>query len=678
MEIAGYEDLEEIGRGGFAVVYRGHQAAFGRSVAIKVLTSPGLTDLDRSRFEREALAMGQLSWHPNIVVVHATGQTEAGLPYLVMEYLEGGSLGERLRTSGALPPAEAVDHLVRLSAAAHTAHEANLLHRDVKPDNALIDTFGRVKLADFGIAAVTGSTLTATGMVTATVAHAAPEVLNGQRATFAADVYSLGSTLYELLAGVSAFARETDESIVPLVLRATGEPVPDLRLRGIPDPIASVVEEAMAKDPADRQSSALELGRALQRAQQAIGVPVTDLAVRAGSLPDPANETVSTPPAPLPPVAPKVENVTTQEPAVVEMAAPTGTVAVPPVAPPPAPGQPARAPGPPAKRRSRLPVVLLVVVALALGGVLYVVATGGDDDPGRANSESFGDAPPGDDGGDTTPVVIDVGDRPFRLAATGDAVWATNSEATDVTRVDPATDAAVATVDVGGEPAGVGQTEGAVWVAVYDTDVVQRIDPATNQVTQTIAVGNGPRNVAATDAAIWVPNLNDNTVSRIDPATNLVAINIPVGAGPRGITATDTDVWVTNYEGGSVSRIDPSSNQVVATIDVGGTPGGVVVSGGSVWVTESESDVLIRIDPSTDEVADRIEVGADPGGLAATEDAVFVANSAVDTVSRIDARTGEITDVIDVGDAPGGLAVTATDLWVANTEDDTVSRVPLG
>ena len=201
MEIAGYTDLEEIGRGGYAVVYRAHQAQFGRQVAIKVLTNPGFGETDRARFEREALAMGRLSWHPNIVVVHETGTTDDGHA-LPRRGVRRGRLPRRpAPDAGPLEPAAAMADVIQLCAAVHTAHEADLLHRDIKPDNALIDTFGRIKLADFGIAAVTGSTLTATGMVTATIAHAAPEVLNGARATFPADVYSLGSTLYELLTG---------------------------------------------------------------------------------------------------------------------------------------------------------------------------------------------------------------------------------------------------------------------------------------------------------------------------------------------------------------------------------------------------------------------------------------------------------------------------------------------
>jgi YVTN family beta-propeller protein len=670
LEISGYEDLEEIGRGGYAVVYRAHQAAFGRQVAIKVLTNPGLTDLDRSRFEREGLAMGQLSWHPNIVVVHDTGRTDGDLPYLVMEYLEGGSLGDRLRTGGALSPVDAVDHIVRLSAAVHTAHEAGLLHRDVKPDNALLDAFGRVKLADFGIAAITGSTLTATGMVTATVAHAAPEVLTGERASPAADVYSLGSTLFELLAGTSAFARDTDESLVPHVLRATRDPVPDLRTRGVPDPIAAVVEWSMAKAPGDRPATALEFGRALQKAQAALGMPVTNLEVRGAEPPPrPEEETVSRTPPPPP------AGTTSEEPAAAELAAPTGTVNVPRVITPP-PGPALVGPGPPPpERRSRLPVVLggLLVIAVAVG--LYVMMSGGDDSSGGGG----GDDTTTTEGGDPTIAVVPVGDRPFRIAATGDAVWVTNDEGNSVSHIDPATNEVLDTFDVGGEPVGVAATADAVWVAVYDQDTLLRLDPTTGEVVAPITVGDGPRNVLTTATDVWVPNYNANTVSRIDAQTNQVTFNVPVGAGPRGVaTSSDGAIWVTNSEEGTVSRIDPATNMVTDTTPVGGFPSGIVTTSGGVWVTNSDNETVIHLDPTTAEVVGTTPVGEDPGGMASSEDAVWVANAAVNTVSQIDPATGEVVDVIDVGTAPGGLAVTGTDLWVANTEDDTVSRIDTG
>jgi len=546
LEIAGYEDLEEIGRGGYAVVYRAHQAQFGRQVAIKVLTNPGFGETDRARFEREALAMGRLSWHPNIVVVHETGITDTGMPYLVEEFVEGGSLGEKLRREGPLDPAAAVSDLVQLCAAVHTAHEADLLHRDIKPDNALIDHFGRIKLADFGIAAVTGSTLTATGLVTATIAHAAPEVLNGERATFPSDVYGLGSTLFELLTGAPAFVRATDESIVPLVLRVTGDPIPDLRAQGIPEPIAAAVEVAMAKDPGERPQSALDYGRLLQSAQQTLGLKVTDLPVRADATPAPRHDdtviggVAVVPPAPASPAAeptpppavraatpppmpaPGVAAATTSEDQVVAgLTADTGTVAVP-VAPTPPPGQAppgqtpapgrghqAAGPVPPEKKgRSKVPLVLLPLVVVALAGGAFVVFGGGDDDPG-ADRESFGEATDTTAGG-TTPdpgpgdAVIPVGARPFRIAATDNAIWVTNNDETTVSVVDPATNAVVETIDIGGQVVGVDATEDAAWVADTANGTVVRIDAATGDQVA-IDVGDQPRIVDVTDTAVWSP-----------------------------------------------------------------------------------------------------------------------------------------------------------------------------
>ena len=724
MEIAGYEDLEEIGRGGYAVVYRAHQAQFGRQVAIKVLTNPGFGETDRARFEREALAMGRLSWHPNIVIVHETGTTDQGMPYLVEEFVEGGSLGERLRRDGPLAPAAAVSDLIQLCAAVHTAHEADLLHRDIKPDNALVDHFGRIKLADFGIAAVTGSTLTATGLVTATIAHAAPEVLNGDRATFPSDVYGLGSTLFELLTGAPAFVRETDESIVPLVLRVTGDPVPDLRAQGVPDPIAAAVEAAMAKDPADRPQTALEFGRLLQAAQQALGLKVTDLPVRADPTPAPRHaDTViggvaAVPPAPAagsgppaastpppevraatpPPIpAPGPAAATTAEtPAAAELAADTGTVAVP-LAPTPAPGQippgqtpapgrgyQAAGPTPPEKTgRSKVPLVLALLAVVAIAGAAFVVFGGGDDDPG-ADGESFGDATGTTDdttAGSTVPdpgdAVIPVQARPFRIAATDGAVWVTNNETTTVSRIDPATNEVVETIDIGGQPVGVDATDEAAWVADTSAGNVVRIDAATGAQSP-VDVEGEPRIVSLSDNAVWVTNLGSDSVSHIVRDSNVVEANIQVADDPRGLYADGDDIWVASYAAGVVSRIDGSANQVVAEIGVGGNPVSVIAAGGSIWVADADTDAVIEIDPSTNTEVGRIEVGVDPTALAADGDDLYVSTAGDDTVARIDTATGEITDTFPTGAAPGGIAVRNGVLWVANTDDDTVSRISLG
>jgi serine/threonine-protein kinase PknK len=255
----GLEDFEEpveIGRGGFGVVYRAYQPEFDRFVAIKVLS--GLRDeRARRRFDRERRSIGKLSGHPNIVTVHASGFTGDGSPYLVMEYLSGGSLAERLQ-HGPVPWPEAFEIGTKLASALQAAHDAGVLHRDIKAENVLVSDRGEPKLADFGIAVLQGGTETTSGF---TPVHAAPEVLAGQAASPAADVYSLGSMLYALVAGHAAFWRDSDESVYPLMARIANEAVPDLRPVGVPDPVCVLLEQAMAKDPAQRLGPAAELAR---------------------------------------------------------------------------------------------------------------------------------------------------------------------------------------------------------------------------------------------------------------------------------------------------------------------------------------------------------------------------------------------------------------------------------
>ncbi|MFN0092371.1 MAG: serine/threonine-protein kinase, partial [Acidimicrobiales bacterium] len=286
VRVEGYDELTEVGRGGFAVVYRARQVALSRPVALKVLAQVDRQDDAWRRFESERQALGQLSWHPHIVVTHDAGVTPDGRPYLAMEFAERGSLADRIEHEGPMAWTEVLDVGVQLAGALESAHRLGVLHRDVKPNNVLVFAYGQCKLADFGIAAIAGNQQTTTGLVATTIAHAAPELLNGQRANVRTDVYALGSTLYTLLVGKPAFVERTDESPMPILLRIGSMPVPDLRPFGIPEPLAALVEAAMAKDPEHRPSSALEVGQRLQELQRAGGRPVTEL--RLPPLPTPA------------------------------------------------------------------------------------------------------------------------------------------------------------------------------------------------------------------------------------------------------------------------------------------------------------------------------------------------------------------------------------------------------
>jgi serine/threonine protein kinase len=249
VDIPGYDGLVEIGRGGFAVVYRARQIRLQRQVAVKVLTGTATGPVALERFERECAVVGALSGHPNVVAVHDAGTTSDGRPYLAMELVAGGTLAQRLE-AGPMPADEVLAIGAQLADALAAAHAADVLHRDVKPENVLLGEDGTPKLADFGIAMVADAHQTATGVVLGTVLHSAPEVLTGARATPASDVYSLASTLDALLRGRAAFAGAPGEGPIPVMYRSVHEPAPDLRPLGVPDEVATLIEAGMAKDPA--------------------------------------------------------------------------------------------------------------------------------------------------------------------------------------------------------------------------------------------------------------------------------------------------------------------------------------------------------------------------------------------------------------------------------------------
>lgn len=277
LQIEGYEDARVIGRGGFAVVYRARQRAFNRTVAVKVLSAADLDTAALRRFERERVAIGTLSGHPNIVTVYDSGLTAAGVPFLAMEHLSRGSLADLLRREGPVRWQQVVPWGVRLAGALESAHRFGVLHRDIKPENVLLSNFGEPKLADFGIASVVGGPETRSSQLALSILHAPPEVVDGQSAKEASDVYSLGSTLITLLLGQPPFFDAGDESLARLLARIVDTPVPDLTTAGAPRSLQGVLETAMAKDPAERYPSALAMGRALQGVEIGMGRPRTAL-----------------------------------------------------------------------------------------------------------------------------------------------------------------------------------------------------------------------------------------------------------------------------------------------------------------------------------------------------------------------------------------------------------------
>lgn len=274
-QIAGYRDLHRIGHGGFSVVYRAHQDGLDRVVALKVLQVEFVDAQIKRRFLREVQLTGRLSGHPNVVTVFDSGLTGAGRPYIAMDLYERGSLRDRLLASGPLPLAEVLRVGVKIAGALDAAHREGIVHRDVKPQNILVSRYDEPALADFGTARLVAEIDASARTEALTPFHAAPEVLEGQPPTPASDVYSLGSTLYQLLAGRAAFQRDGDFGIAPLLLRIVSEEPPPLR--NVPEAAEAVIRRAMHRDHQARYGTAAEMLSALQGLQHGLGLPVTEV-----------------------------------------------------------------------------------------------------------------------------------------------------------------------------------------------------------------------------------------------------------------------------------------------------------------------------------------------------------------------------------------------------------------
>ncbi len=257
------------------------------------------------RFERECHAVGAVSGHPNIVGVHEGGFTDDGRAYLVMEYFPGGSLLDQLERDGPMSAVEVINVGLKIGRALGVAHDAGVLHRDVKPANILVSAYGEPALADFGIARVEGGQQTATGLVTASLAHASPEVLQGGPPSAVSDLYSLGSTLFELFTGRAPHFRPDEESVWGLMNRVINEAVPDPLSVGMPQPLASTVSRATRAQPEQRHPTATDFvaelsGEAPLSAAQPSAAPITKPAAEAAppTIPNPQVGPSSPPPNP--------------------------------------------------------------------------------------------------------------------------------------------------------------------------------------------------------------------------------------------------------------------------------------------------------------------------------------------------------------------------------------------
>jgi len=264
--LGGYQIVREIARSN-DIVWEAVDPELGRRVAIKELNLPeGVTEAQKKdrleRFRRESRAAGCLS-HPNIVIIHEVG-TDNGRHYIVMEYLDGENLRERLQRQGAIALKEAVDITLQVLSALEHAHQRGVVHRDIKPENIHLLPDGLVKLTDFGIARIVfESNITLDGQIFGTPSYMSPEQIEGGEIDHRTDIFSVGVVLYEMLTGRKPFTGESIVTITYNIMHKEPTPPP-----GVPYGIERVLMRAMAKRPEDRYTSAREMAEDLRRAME--------------------------------------------------------------------------------------------------------------------------------------------------------------------------------------------------------------------------------------------------------------------------------------------------------------------------------------------------------------------------------------------------------------------------
>ena len=250
-ELSGFAFDRVIGRGGTATVYLAVQAPFDRQVAVKIYQGQITEDQSRRVFEKECRAIGQLSARQGFAAFYAAGFMDDGAPYLVMQYYPKGSLAGLVRTSGPLSTDEVIGVVRRIGGALVASHAAGIYHRDVKPENMLIDDEGLPVLSDFGISAI-GDAASSRSVMAFSPSHVAPEVLEGARAGASADLYSFASSLFTLLEGHAPFEKSDDGHPGAMLVRVLQQEPPLITRTDVPPGLVALISRTLAKSPQDR------------------------------------------------------------------------------------------------------------------------------------------------------------------------------------------------------------------------------------------------------------------------------------------------------------------------------------------------------------------------------------------------------------------------------------------
>jgi DNA-binding beta-propeller fold protein YncE len=590
--VAGYRIDALIARGGMGVVYRATHLGLERPVALKVI-SRELVDRDgfRERFQRESRLAARLD-HPSVVPVFDSREVEGEL-IVVMRLVAGGDLRRLLDREGALEPARAIALLGQVGEALDAAHAAGIVHRDVKPQNVLVEG-DRAFLTDFGLAKALGESGSQPGAasVVGTAEYMSPEQWAGRAVGPPADIYSLGCVLYEALTGVAPFARRVAE-----------------REPQMPAGLEAVIERAVAKDPADRYPSA---GALIAAARQCEGAGMAPTRV--------LSEATATERATKPLRGVKRGAEFPRARTLAWIGASLAAIAILVV----------------------LPFLLFgdgveVSDPIAVGSPPLRLAAG--PEAVWVSSERDGTLTSLDPESGAAGEPVRLGAGVSGVAVGGRWLWVTNPRRGELLRLDLESGRLLQRIEVGGAPGPIALGGGRVWVADEEGRGVTAVNAQGGRVYRRgLAPRAEPLRLAVGAGGLWVSSAASGNVRRIDLGSLRVDEPIPVGRGPAGVTVAGGLVWVANSRGETVSKVDPSINAVLGDpIELGGRPGGIDAGTSTVWVASAAEDAVSRIElESGEREGDAIAVGSEPGAVAVGADAVWVADNGEGAVTRIE------------------------------------------
>ncbi len=572
------------------VVYRATHLGLDRPVALKVIARE-LADRKgfRERFLRESRLAARLE-HPSVVPIYDSREVDGEL-VVAMRLVEGGDLRRLIDTEGPLPPRRAINLLAQVADALDAAHAAGIVHRDVKPQNILVDG-DRAYLSDFGLAkAIDESGAASSASVVGTAQYMSPEQWRGDSLGPAADVYSLGCVLYEAITAVAPFEREEADT-------------PPEMPRGVDE----AIRRAVAKDPAARYATAGALIAAARGAEDSEVRPTAVLSHDRGERTTVPNRSQG--------FFGRIGGRAT------------------------------------AWLVSGAVVFVLAMVAAVL---FLLLGSDGPEvsDPIAVGTPPLRlDAGPkavwvtSEKDGTLTRLDPDTGEvvstRRLGKGVSGVAVgskwtWVTNPEDGQLLRLEPR-DGREKTIAVPGEPGPVALGGNRVWLADLGGRGVSAVNAEGASLFRAGLPPQAPGlRLAWGDGGLWVAVADAGVIRRLDPGTLVAGETIRVGRGPAGLTVAGGFVWVANSRDGTVSKVDPSLRAVVDKIEIDGHPGGIDAGTSTVWVADREDDAVSRIDLKSGEVEGApIEVGPEPGAVAVGGDAVWVANNGDGTVTRIE------------------------------------------